>query len=63
MLGTAVQVTFVASVDGRRIGPLEEVAVGTQSSPGPICRLLREKFSTILAVLTLSQINGSQNLR
>lgn len=44
MLGTAVQIAFVATVDGRHIGPVASQEPG----PGPVCRFLREKFAEIL---------------
>lgn len=39
LLGTAAQLTFVASVDGRVI----------RETPGPICQLLRDKFAHVIA--------------
>jgi branched-chain amino acid aminotransferase len=39
LLGTAAQVAFAASVDGRKIGTEE---------PGPICKLAREKLGEVL---------------
>ena len=49
MVGTAVQVSYVASVDGRRIGKLEQVAEGKEPGPGPVCQLLRDKFAQVLS--------------
>ena len=46
LLGTAAQITFAASVDGRNIG-----FAGRESSPatpGPICLYLRERFASVL---------------
>ncbi len=40
LLGTAAQIAFTESVDGRSIG---------DGSPGPICQLAREKFQAVLA--------------
>lgn len=45
LLGTAAQVSFAISVDGRPLGNIEEPE---NASPGPICQLLREKFSDIV---------------
>ncbi len=49
MVGTAVQVSFVASVDGRRIGKIQDVCGDKLLGPGPVCCLLREKFAQIVA--------------
>lgn len=40
LTGTAAQVTYVHSVDGRVISP--------ENTPGPICRLLRKKFEDVI---------------
>jgi branched-chain amino acid aminotransferase len=50
MMGTAAQVTFVDSVDGRRIGSKSKVESPKPESaqPGPICQLLRKKFQAII---------------
>lgn len=40
LLGTAAQVAFADSVDGRKIG---------SGSPGPVCRLAREKMGEVLS--------------
>jgi len=45
MVGTAVQVAWVASVDGRPLGKIEDVISKKELGPGPVCRLLREKFA------------------
>lgn len=49
MVGTAVQIAFVASVDGRRIGPIEKVVSDKEAKPGPVCRMLREKYAEVMA--------------
>lgn len=47
LLGTAAQVTFVESVDGRRLGRPAELSA--EATPGPVCQLLRDQFAQILA--------------
>jgi branched-chain amino acid aminotransferase len=42
LTGTAAQVTFVESVDGRKIGKAPSHTVG------PLCSLLRKKFAQVL---------------
>ncbi len=49
MVGTAVQINFVHSVDGRKIGPIHEVQGDKELGPGKFCLLLRDKFASVLA--------------
>lgn len=49
LTGTAAQITFAESVDGRFVGPPQET-YSTEKSAGPVCRLLREKFQAVLAM-------------
>lgn len=46
LMGTAAQVQFAESVDGRTIGVISNNQ--PHAGPGPICRLLRNKFQTII---------------
>lgn len=48
ILGTAAQITYVASVDGRVIGPPGTDVHTIEPAPGPICRLLRDQFAKVL---------------
>jgi len=47
MMGTAVQIAFVDSVDGRSIG--NSIPSG-KSEPGPLCQMLRKKFASVIAM-------------
>lgn len=48
LVGTAVQINYVESVDGRHIGPIQKVGAGELPGPGPVCQLLRKHFSAII---------------
>lgn len=45
LMGTAAQIAFAASLDGRPIGSYGE----SPSTPGPVCTLLRAKFADVIA--------------